>query len=181
MGEQRVHSETDSVAELSDAAETPDGKPRKIPFGAILIASVLLQTGLGAWVSIAQYDRLSGAKEHLTGMFQNDSPAETAATQFGQFLQIENIIVNPAGSNGQRYLMISVGFETNSSRVISELQDKDIVIKDTILKVLGQRTIADLTNIEKRNETKDAILASVNGVLRHGSVNRLYFTQYVLQ
>ncbi len=56
-----------------------------------------------------------------------------------------------------------------------------MVVRDTIIKILGTRTVDELANIESRTALKDEIRLAVNGILTEGEINRMYFTQYVLQ
>jgi flagellar basal body-associated protein FliL len=47
--------------------------------------------------------------------------------------------------------------------------------------MLGEFTVPELSDIDRRAFLKDTLLSSVNEVLKDGEVRRLYFTQYVLQ
>lgn len=109
-----------------------------------------------------------------------DAP-EQAPTEFGAFYEIDNLIINPAQSEGSRYLMVNVGFESHTDAVLTELEDKEVVVRDRVIKLLSEFTVPELSDIEQRPFLKDTILVSVNEVLQEGDVQRLYFTQYVLQ
>jgi flagellar basal body-associated protein FliL len=50
-----------------------------------------------------------------------------------------------------------------------------------VLKILGSRSIEELSDITRRNELKETLRTAVNGILAEGEVKRLYFTRYVLQ
>jgi len=102
-------------------------------------------------------------------------------TDFGSFYEVENMIINPAQSQGSRYLMINVGFESDQETVLTELEEKEVVVRDRVIKMLGEFTVPELSDIDRRAFLKDTLLSSVNAVLKDGEVRRLYFTQYVLQ
>jgi flagellar FliL protein len=91
------------------------------------------------------------------------------------------MIINPAESQGSRYLMVNVGFESDQEIVLTELENKEVVIRDRVIKMLGEFTVPELSDIDRRAFLKDTLLTSVNQVLQDGEVRRLYFTQYVLQ
>ncbi len=109
------------------------------------------------------------------------SEANDVPVDFGSFYEVENIIINPAQSQGGRYLMINVGFESDKEVVLTELENKEVVIRDRVIKMLGEFTVPELSDIDRRSFLKDTLLSSVNAVLKDGEVRRLYFTQYVLQ
>jgi flagellar FliL protein len=111
-------------------------------------------------------------------------PSEASAEpppDFGSFYEVENMIINPAESQGSRYLMVNVGFESDQEIVLTELENKEVVIRDRVIKMLGEFTVPELSDIDRRAFLKDTLLTSVNQVLQDGEVRRLYFTQYVLQ
>lgn len=103
-------------------------------------------------------------------------PGET-----GSFAQLKGLVVNPAGSQGNRYLAVSIAFETKASTVKSELQTKKVVIKDAVLRLLSERTSEELADPELRDDLKEALLKETNRILNDGNVDRLYFTEFVLQ
>jgi flagellar FliL protein len=116
------------------------------------------------------------AAEGASGAASNAVP-----TDFGSFYEVDNMIVNPAESQGSRYLMVNVGFESDIEEVLTELENKEVVVRDRVIKLLGEFTVPELADIDQRPFLKDTLRTSVNQVLQKGSVRRLYFTQYVLQ
>jgi flagellar FliL protein len=77
--------------------------------------------------------------------------------------------------------MVNVGFESDAEAVLTELENKEVVVRDRVIKLLGEFTVPELTNIDRRSFLKDTLRTSVNQILKNGPVRRLYFTQYVLQ
>lgn len=141
---------------------------------------MLASLGLGGWIAYAQYSSVDQvvkvAQESFSSMW-----AEEKGIQYGEFMELENIIVNPAGTQGQRYLMVALGLEASSSAALTEVENKEIVVRDTVLKTLSQYNVQQLASIEHRDKTKKELINAVNGVLGTQQIDRLYFTQYVLQ
>ena len=77
--------------------------------------------------------------------------------------------------------MVKLGLESHKAAVLEELEQKQVVVRDTVLKLLAVRTVEELANIELRAQIKEELRSAVNAILRKGEVDRLYFTQYVLQ
>ncbi len=77
--------------------------------------------------------------------------------------------------------MVNLGLEVNKESVLEELSQKDMVVRDTVLRLLSARTVAELADISLRETIKQELMQEINRVLAEGKVQRLYFTQYVLQ
>ena len=174
-------AEQDAVVAAEQAApdpvettEKPKGKLNGLLL--ILIPAMLISGGLGGWLSYTQYPMI--AEMLYSG------PEEEAAEplEFGEFMELSNIVVNPYDSNGRRLLMVSLGLETSEGSILESVTEREMVVRDTIIKILGNRTVDQLASIEERTSLKTEIRDAVNGIVSEdGEINRLYFTQYVLQ
>lgn len=175
---------TDPVASEADAPElgAPEAKAsRKMGLALILIPALLLPTAGGAWLVMTQYAQIAQAARSITALLGTTSSSEDEPRTFGQFVQLDGLIVNPAGTEGTRYLMVSLGLEADHEDVLDEIMTKEVVVRDTVLKTLGSRTVQELSDIEMRTLLKTEIRNAINALLTEGEIDRLYFTQYVLQ
>ena len=144
----------------------------------ILIPLILLGAGGGGWVAYSQYASIAtiGYGEPVAEEEQDAEPIE-----YGEFMEVENMIINPSGTDGKRYLMIKIGLESDKAKVLAEVKEKQVVVRDAILKTLSVHTVDELADLELRDELKHELRAAINEILVKGEVTRLYFTQYVLQ
>ena len=101
--------------------------------------------------------------------------------KLGALSKLEGLVVNPAESQGNRYLAVSIAFETGPPEVKKELEKKKVVIKDAVLRLLSERTVDELADPERRDGLKKALRDEANEILNKGTVDRLYFTEFVLQ
>ena len=165
-------------------------KKSKLP----LLLAVLVPAAVGAWLAVSQHSSISAlagndaaAPAAATAAPEPDPPAPTSQElpadpeEFGVFSEIQGLIINPAGSNGTRYLMVNIGFESDSEKTLEALGEREVVVRDAILRILSERTVESLADIGTRDTLKMEIQSAVNGVLSEGQIQRLYFTQYVLQ
>lgn len=136
---------------------------------------------IGGWLAYSQYPVVDAAAGQVETLFVSADSAEGESTEYGSFYQIKGLIVNPASSEGARYLMVDVGLESSDPEVISDLESKEVVVRDRMIRLLGERTSNELSDITKRDTIKTELLNSINDVLKEGAIDRLYFTQYVLQ
>lgn len=148
----------------------------------MLLPIVLISLGGGGYLAYSQYNSLAQTAVSMGIDFGFANTVEKDAPHvYGEFLTIDDLLINPAGSGGKRFLVVSLGVETQKSAVLEELGAKDIVIRDAILRLLSQRTAEELGSIELRAEIKDEVRTEMNRILQKGQIDRLYFTQYLLQ
>ncbi|MGI9625696.1 MAG: flagellar basal body-associated FliL family protein [Longimicrobiales bacterium] len=94
---------------------------------------------------------------------------------------VDNIVVNPAGSNGTRYLLASVAFETADGSFDDVITARDLEIRDGLIRVLGMKSVGQLTDYAFREELVLELQASIESVLGANTVQRIYLPQYVIQ
>lgn len=150
----------------------------------LLLPIILLPASAGAYLAYDHYPRLArtAAAIGITRGLQEDEPNPAPAPhEFGQFKIITDLMVNPAGTNGKRFLMVHIGLESRTGKVFEEVDSKDAVIRDIILRHLGRRTVEELSSVASREELKEELRSAINTVLQKGQIDRLYFTQFILQ
>ncbi len=147
-----------------------------------ILPVLLLPAAIGAAIAYSQYARIAETAA-ATGIEYGglQRGEKEKSVRYGHFITISDLLINPAGTGGKGFLVVTIGLETRSSSVIAEIQQKDIVIRDAILQLLGEQTQEKLAAIELRSELKDEIVHKLNQILQKGEVDRLYFTQFLLQ
>lgn len=105
------------------------------------------------------------------------SPAELNSNIY----MINDLIINPAGSQGGRYVAMSIGLGVDNPAALDELKNRDIQIRDAIIALLSQKTLGKFIAIEERVKLKQEILDLVNDKLNGDDVESIYFTEYVIQ
>jgi flagellar protein FliL len=109
-------------------------------------------------------------------------PKHTAEAQSAAVVHaIENLVLNPAGSGGTRFLMVTATFELKDAAAEELMKAREAEVRDRILGLLGKKTIDELTDIAKRDEIKLEVLAAVSPVFPKGSVLKVFFPQFVIQ
>ena len=154
---------------MADADPAPVEAPKKKSKLVFLLPVLALALGGGG--GYYQYQKAAAP----------EAPVEDVAepVEYGEFAVLAGVIVNPAESGGRRYLMVDLALEGDEDTV-GEVGAREAVIRDAVVGVLGQKTVDELAAIDRRTALKDTLRASVNAVIE-GEVDRLYFTQYVIQ
>ena len=93
-----------------------------------------------------------------------------------------NLVLNPAGSNGTRFLMCEVAIELSDEKPADVLTARDAEVCDAILRVLGVKSVEELSDVAHRDGMKDEVRQALDKLFkRKGAVRRLYFPQFVIQ
>jgi flagellar FliL protein len=90
-------------------------------------------------------------------------------------------VLNPAGSNGTRFLMVSATFELKDGGIENQMKEHDAEVRDHILSILGKKTVDELTDITQREQIKKDVLESVGSLFEKGAVKKVFFGQFVIQ
>lgn len=99
----------------------------------------------------------------------------------GTMFQIKDIVVNPSGTNGTRYLCTTVALEISDPLVEKEATAREAQVRDLLIEILSRRTVTELSSLEMRDHIRDEIGRSVNTLLTSGNIDGVYFSNFVLQ
>lgn len=95
--------------------------------------------------------------------------------------KIENLIVNPSGSQGRRFLMMSVAIEVPDAKTEEGLRDQDAHLRDLIIGALEGQSIETITSPGGRDSVKVAIQRVVAPLVADAEWFHIYLPQFVLQ
>ncbi|GJG86601.1 hypothetical protein tb265_17820 [Gemmatimonadetes bacterium T265] len=94
---------------------------------------------------------------------------------------IDNLVLNPAGSGGTRFLLLSIAFEMKDAAALESIKSRDAELRDAILVTLGGKTVEQLSEMTARDSLKAELRAATAKALHTRGVRRVYFPQFVIQ
>jgi flagellar FliL protein len=94
---------------------------------------------------------------------------------------LKEVLVNPAGTNGTRFLLTSVGFQVSSLQAKQELERKEVQLRDVMNSILTRKTLPELIDYQKREEMRKEIMQEVSGLLKSGTIKEVYFSKFIVQ
>jgi len=95
--------------------------------------------------------------------------------------RIDNIVVNPAGSAGTRFLMASVALELSDEKAVAALREKEVQIRDAVITTLESQTLEMLSAPGSREGIKRQLAVAVRPLVPGRQQLRVYLPQFVLQ
>jgi flagellar basal body-associated protein FliL len=99
---------------------------------------------------------------------------QTTITNLGEFT------VNLRNSAGGRVLQMNLSVETNVDLSL-KITERTAEIRDSILMLASNYTIAQLDGMDNRKDFQDAIETRVDTILGEDQVERIYFTNFVVE
>ena len=124
--------------------------------------------------SVAQGGQPTAAAEH-------DDKKGEGGEQTTQIVVIKDVIVNPAGTNGSRLLVTTVGFEVPTAEAKTELEQKEVQTRDVLVTILTGKRLEELTAPEQRETLREEISQRVSKLLRNGKLKNVYISKFIIQ
>lgn len=94
---------------------------------------------------------------------------------------LDDIVVNPAGTGGRRYIKVDVALELGEHGDVEWVQSRSYQMKDLIIRELTARTVDELTDPVAKEEMRESMIFELNRLLDENTVTNLLFTEYVIQ
>jgi flagellar protein FliL len=112
---------------------------------------------------------------------KTETEGQKAETETQNIFLIKDMIVNPAGTNGTRFLLTTVGIEVSTPEAQQELEKKEVQVRDLLNSILTSKELADLVSIEQREVLRGEISKRVGEMLKTGKLRNVYFSKFIIQ
>ena len=147
----------------------------------IFVAVVVLMAGL-AFVVVSNFLAPGDSPgEQADQQEQKSEEGTEPAKGRGEIFMVEELLVNPTGTSGTRYLSASIGLEVANHDIVQRLEVKKLQIRDLLINILSSRTVEQLTNAPERENMRQEITDRLNQIITPDEVIAVYFVDYVLQ
>jgi flagellar FliL protein len=183
--------------------EKDDGKPKEkklisrllpkkfLLFGGIGVSVVVLGVVLALFVlrpmmsdSTEVTDENSETEqvaEHKPDPKPKPKKHKSSAKGESVLYAVKDIVVNPPGTGGTRFLSLSLGFELGSVELAREFDDREAVVRDALITILSSKTVAELTDARQKEIVRFQIKKRLSQLLRTEEITGVYYTDFVLQ
>ena len=146
---------------------------------ALIIAGlffIMMLVGGGFFFMWSQMQALQNPNAH-----DEDAAAIEDENEVGPMYSLNSFVVNLLDSGGKRYLRTTMELELSGEEVTTEVDKRLPQIRDAILMILPDKTLAEVQSAEGKNALRDQIIARLNEFLGEGKVTYIYFTEFVIQ
>lgn len=102
-------------------------------------------------------------------------------SQIGPLYPLDQFTLNLRSEHGNTYLVVKLDLELSISELKNELDAKNAVIRDAILRILTSKSLEDLSSDEGKERSIDEIINDLNLMLHDGYIKNIYFTEFIVQ
>ncbi|HYV96333.1 MAG TPA: flagellar basal body-associated FliL family protein [Gemmatimonadaceae bacterium] len=175
MADAKPTDETEAPAEA--APKQPKSKKSTI------VAAFAVLAGVGAGIfGIAPLVAGKGTKAaSADSNARHDSAGEHGAKAAIEPQMLENLVLNPAGTRGSRFLLLTVGVQLVDQVAKEELAKREGEARDRVLEVFATKTVDELVDVSRRPAFRAEIANVIDSLLGHGKVRGVFFPQFVVQ
>lgn len=200
--DEKTTIEAGADTEVSDGAAASDGGKKKlIVFGGIGLGAIVIGVALALFVIRPmmagdgdvgdETQEAAEAGDHGGGDSQGDDshggepkkkeshPKNSGGSSL--VYAVQDIVVNPAGTGGSRFLSASFALEVQASWLERELAEKDAMVRDALITILSSKTVPQLTDPKQKEIVRYQIKKRLQLLLNTEDITNVYFTDFVLQ
>ncbi len=98
---------------------------------------------------------------------------------------IDNLVMNPSGSGGTRFLMLSAAIEFKDAAMVEQFKARDAEVRDLVLRVMGAKSVEQLADMPTRElirkEVADSLAMLIPKKNRKKAITKIFFPQFVIQ
>lgn len=113
--------------------------------------------------------------EAIYSYIQSFSPPE-----MGKY-NLDEIIVNPANTNGRRFLLIEISLELVDKEDVKLIEENKSKIRNNLIQFLSSRSVSELQGVEEKEYLRRELMNIINEAIGRRSVHNLYYSKYVMQ
>jgi len=147
------------------------------------VTAVLLMGGDEEGVQVQQ-QQAPQAKERTSSSRSRGSSNTMNSkklSDIGILYPLDTFTVNLKSDQGRRYLKATISLELNGEELSLELDNKSPVIRDRIIRILSSKTLEEISSKKGKQKVSEQIIDIMNSMIVDGSVEGIYFTEFVIQ
>jgi flagellar FliL protein len=181
MPDDRTNSEP---ADKAAAAPAPAGGGFKawLPLLVSILLMPALAFGVTQYVLLPQLQKGLGIKAAAgeTAEGKTKTGKESADAK-REAVMMNKLLVNVAGTEGARYLLVSMSVVGTGADFKNSMQDRNAQLIDMASNTLNVKTLADLEKPGARNLIRTELINGFNSILGDDVVKEIYFTEFAIQ
>ena len=151
-----------------------------LPIKILIIIGLvlLLLVGGGLFTYLKFFTSKNNSKQQT-----KDQPPESEETANlpGPIFDLETFIVNLVDDSGRRYLKTNINIELTTISLEEEIKQKMPLIQDAIIGLLSSKSYDDIADISGKLSLRTQIIKRLNDILTAGKIQKVYFTNFVIQ
>jgi flagellar FliL protein len=158
----------------------PGGKPTLFILLALINMAVVIAVGVMLYLGQKKRDAVPGIEDAMTTDHDQVQTEEKGKNLIGKLVPLETFLVNVAGTRGRKLVKINMELEVSNSDVQEEIEKIKPKIRDYIIIIASSKSFNEMSSKEGKDALRDEIRNQLNLFLTKGSINKVYFTEFIL-
>jgi flagellar FliL protein len=159
----------------SENQGTGGAKRSALPIVAGVAAGLLIGGPTGAIVGAPL------VVKNITGQTAA-KPAEHEEESAGPSIYVmDDIVLNPAGTEGQRFLIARVGLHGSGEEFTTRMEARDAEVRDVVVRLLSAKTVPELADPARREAVKKELQGALAARFPKDGIRAVLFPQFVIQ
>ncbi len=93
----------------------------------------------------------------------------------------DSFVVNLAGQDHRRYLKVTMTAAYHEEELQEELESKMPEIRNDIIDILRSKSLEEVQKEGATREIRRQVVESINSIIKEGSIQEIYLTDYIIQ
>ncbi len=153
--------------------EAPEAQKKKSPVIKILV--LVLGLALLGGGGFFAYTKFFAAADKPKEAQAKPLPAKPVVKD------LETFLVNLADPGGERYLKVTMQLSLSSEIASQEIDARMAELRDSILLLLSSKEYDDISSLSGKLALKKTLMSNLNRMLKQGTVQDIYFTEFLVQ
>jgi len=102
-------------------------------------------------------------------------------SDIGILYPLDTFTVNLKSDSGRRYLKVTLSLELDDEELSLELDAKAAVLRDRIIRILSSKTLEEISSKKGKSKVENQIMDTLNAMISDGTINGIFFTEFVIQ
>jgi flagellar FliL protein len=104
-----------------------------------------------------------------------------APNEVKEVFLVSDMIINPAETNGTRFLNTTIGLGVGDPLAKAALEERAPQVRDALISILTTKTIPELVHPDGKKILRTGIMEKVNKIIAPNRILEVYFVDFVLQ
>lgn len=171
------------VQDAGQEARVSPASPKPIMFLILSAFNIAVVLAVGVLLYLGK--KKENAKPNIDQVIEGEKKAQNEDKKLedefiGKVVPMESFLVNLAGSRGSKLAKVTMELEVSNNEVEGEIDRRKPQIRDIIIMLLSSKSYEQVVAREGKDIIRDEIRDRINSFLTKGKINKVYFTEFLL-
>lgn len=169
-----------AAAAAPESSGSSGGKPTLFILLAVINMAVVMGVGAMLYLGQKKKEAEPGIDDVIKGEHEQVQKEEHSKEFIGKLVPLETFLVNVSGSRGRKLVKMNMELEVTNAEVQEEVEKIKPKIRDYIIIIASSKTFNEISTREGKDALREEIKTQLNLFLTKGKIEKVYFTEFIL-